>query len=72
MTRGKVVFFAHVEPESQDMFIKAAPSNLQVVVADPDAAEEELAKQVLDADFLVTYRGGRVPEHVVRRQNASG
>lgn len=42
MAQGKVVFFARVEPESQDTFIAAAPSNLQVVVADPDAGEEEL------------------------------
>lgn len=67
MAQGKVVFFARVEPESQDTFIAAAPSNLQVVVADPDAGEEELAEQVQDADFLVTYRGGRVPDQVVQR-----
>jgi len=67
MAQGKVVFFARVEPESQEMFIAMAPSNLRVVVADPDAGEEELAEHIQDADFLVTYRGGRVSEQVIRR-----
>ncbi len=67
MTHGKVVFHARVEPESQGMFIAAAPSSMQVVVADPDASEEKLAGQMEDADFLVTYRGGYVPEQVLRR-----
>ena len=67
MAQGKVVFFARVEPESQEMFIAMAPSNLRVVVADPDAGEEQLAEHIQDADFLVTYRGGRVTDQVIRR-----
>ena len=67
MAEGKVVLFARVEPESQEMFIAMAPSNLRVAVADPDAGEEELAEPIQDADFLVTYRGGRVPEQVIRK-----
>jgi len=67
MAQGKVVFFARVELESQEMFIAMAPFNLRVVVADLDAGEEELAEHIQDADFLVTYRGGRVPDQVIRR-----
>jgi len=66
MAQGKVVLFARVEPESQEMFIAMAPSSLRVVVVDPDAGEEQLAEHIQDADFLVTYRGGRVPDQVIR------
>ena len=67
MAQGKVVWIARVEPELRDIFIAEAPSDLQVVMADPNRSEEEIAEQVRDADFLVLYRSGRVPDQVVRR-----
>ncbi len=52
MKQGKVVFMARVEPEFRDIFIAEAPTDLQVVVTDPNAPEENIIEQVRDADFL--------------------
>lgn len=66
MAQGKVVFMARVEPELRDVFIAEAPADLCVVAVDPRVGKEEIAAQVRDADFVVTYRSGYIPEEVVR------
>ena len=43
------------------------PSYIQVITLDPDAIDEkELVEQIKDADILLLYRGGRIPEQALR------
>ncbi|MFC2005398.1 2-hydroxyacid dehydrogenase [Chloroflexota bacterium] len=67
MAKGKVVFLTRIASEMQDTFISEAPPNLQVVLLHPNAGEEEITRQVRDADFLVTLYSGRIPDQVLQQ-----
>jgi phosphoglycerate dehydrogenase-like enzyme len=68
MATGKLIFLTRpIEPESQDAFLEAVPTGWQVTLVNPNQGEQRIAEQIEDADFLVTYRCGRIPESVVQR-----
>jgi phosphoglycerate dehydrogenase-like enzyme len=65
MEAGKVVFLTRtIEPEAQNVFLEEAPAGWQVTVVEPNQGAQ-VVEQIEDADFLVTYRSGRVPESIL-------
>ncbi len=68
MATGKVILLSRpIEPESRDVFLQEVPTGWQVTLVDPDQGEQQVAEQLEDADFIVTYRSGRISERVVRQ-----
>jgi phosphoglycerate dehydrogenase-like enzyme len=65
MAVGKVIFLTRtIEPEAQDVFLQEAPTGWQVTVVEPNQGAQ-VVEQIEDADVLVTYRSGRVPESIL-------
>jgi phosphoglycerate dehydrogenase-like enzyme len=62
MATGKVVFISHtLEKESWQVFLEEAPKGRQIEVVSPGDGEAKMAQAVADADYVVTYRSGRMP-----------
>jgi len=61
MTTGKLVVLTRgIDPESRSVFMAKKPAGWQVTVVNPDDGEQKVAKELEDAQYLVTYRSGPV------------
>ena len=60
MATGTVVVLTRpMDPESWNIFMAEKPTGWQVTLVNPDDGEQKVAKQLEDAQYLMTFRSGR-------------
>ena len=66
MATGKVVFLTRrVAPEPWDVFMSMKPDGWQVTLVNPDVGEKQVAKQLENAQYLITLNSGHVSPAVL-------
>ena len=66
MATGKVVALTRrMDPESRDVFMAEKPEGWQVTLVDLDDGEQKVARELADAQYLITLGGGRISAKVV-------
>ncbi|MFC1899543.1 NAD(P)-dependent oxidoreductase [Chloroflexota bacterium] len=66
MSANKMVVISTLADSSQwDVFLKRKPDGWQISLINPDEGEEKMARELEDAQYLVTSNSGTIPANVV-------